>query len=76
MPEVVKEEHYLEIDGVMLYLEEARRRTERAAATLRAGDAEPHLVEALERVREGLSDAARQFRQETFFAVPEPQLSV
>lgn len=72
----VQEAHYLEIDGVMLYLEEARRRTERAAEALRAGNAEPHLVDALERVRDELSESARRFRQGTFFAVPEPQLAL
>ena len=72
----VQEAHYLEIDGVMLYLEEARRRAQRAAGALRGGGAEPHLVEALERVQDELSEAARHFRQETFFAVPESQLAL
>lgn len=70
------ETHYLEIDGVMLYLEEARRRAERASAALRGDGAEEHLVDALERVQEELSEMSRRLRQDTFFAVPDPQLSL
>lgn len=69
------EAHFLEIDAVMLYLEEARRRTERAIATLRETGAEEHLIEALERTLEDLSEDARRLRQGTFFAVPKAQLS-
>lgn len=35
------EEHFAEIDAAMLFIEEARARTERAVAALRAADAEP-----------------------------------
>lgn len=69
------EAQFLEIDAVMLYVEEARRRTERAIAALRKGGAEEHLIEALERTERELSDMARTLRQGTFFAVPSPQLS-
>lgn len=70
------ETHYLEIDGVMLYLEEARRRADRASAILRRDGAEEHLVASLQRVQEELSEMSRTLRQETFFAVPDPQLSL
>ena len=60
----------------MLYIEEARARAERAAEALRREGAEPHLVEALERTRDELSDVARRLRQGTFFAVPKEQLSL
>ena len=43
------EKHFAEIDVAMLYIEEARKRAERAAATLRADGAEQHLIDALER---------------------------
>jgi hypothetical protein len=70
------EKHFAEIDVVMLYIEEARKRAERAAAALRSGGADAHLIEALERSEEELSDVARRLRQGTFFAVPKEQLSL
>ena len=72
----MNEEHYLEIDAVMLYLESARARAERAAKTLRGNDGEEHLVEALEQTQAELSDLARRLRQGTFFAVPSAQLTL
>lgn len=70
------EREYREIDVAMLYIEEARRRTEGGASTLRGMDAEPHLVEAVERAQAELSEVARSFRQGTFFAVPGAQTSL
>lgn len=76
MPDDVNDEaDFLEIHSVMLYLEDARRRTERAIATLRDNGAEEHLIEALERTQDELSEMARRLRQGTFFAVPKAQLS-
>lgn len=72
----MNEQHYLEIDAVMLYLEEARRRAERAAEALRVDDGEEHLVEALEQTQTELSELARRLRQGTFFAVPSAQLTL
>jgi hypothetical protein len=71
----MNEDHFLEIDAVMLYLEHARARTERAAAALRKDAADEHLVEALERTQNELSELARELRQGTFFAVPSAQLT-
>lgn len=70
------EKHFAEIDVAMLYIEEARERSARAAAALRAGGAEAHLIEALERSEAELSDVARRLRQGTLFTVPEEQLSL
>ena len=70
------EEHFAEIDVAMLYIEQARERTERAATALRAEGADAHLIEALERSTSELSDVARRLRQGTFFAVPKEQLSL
>ena len=70
------EKHFAEIDVVMLYVEEARRRAESAAAELRCDGADSYLAEALERSEEELSDVARRLRQGTFFAVPKEQLSI
>lgn len=70
------EQHFAEIDVAMIYIEEARARTERAAAALRSTDADAHLVEALERTQAELSDVARRLRQGTLFAVPKEQLTL
>lgn len=70
------EQHFAEIDVAMLYVEEARARAERAAAVLRKEGAEEHLVEALVKAEEELSDVARRLRQGTLFAVPKEQLSL
>ncbi|MEX2646609.1 MAG: hypothetical protein WD249_10135 [Gaiellaceae bacterium] len=75
-PQEQDEQQYGEIDVVLLYLEDTRRRAERAAADLRAGGAEDFLVEALEQVQEDVSEAARKLRQGTFFAVPKAQLTL
>lgn len=69
------EKQYGEVDVVLLYIEDARRRAERAAAELREGGAEDFLVEALEQVQEELSQTAKKLIQGTFFAVPDAQLS-
>lgn len=70
------EQHFAEIDVAMIYIEEARARTERAASTLRGSGADEHLVEALERTQAELSDVARRLRQGTLFAVPKEQLTL
>ena len=70
------EKHFAEVDVAMLYIEEARKRAERAAAALRAEGADQHLIDALERSEEELSDVARRLRQGTFFAVPKEQLKL
>lgn len=70
------ETHFAEIDAAMLYIEEARARAERGAAALRAGGADPHLVDALTEAQEQLSDVARGLRQGTLFAVPSGQIAL
>ena len=58
---------------VELSIEKSRARAERAAEALKELGAEPHLVDALERVQEELTSAARLLRQGTYFAVPNAQ---
>lgn len=70
------EQHFAEIDVTMMYIEEARARAERAAATLRGNAADEHLIEALERTQAELSDVGRRLRQGTLFAVPKEQLTL
>lgn len=75
-PQERDEQHYGEVDVVLLYIEDARRRAERAAAELRAGGAEDFLVEAMEQVQEELSRSAKKLIQGTFYAVPKTQLTL
>ena len=70
------EKHFAEIDAAMLYIEEARKRAERAAAELRADGADAYLIEAMQRCEVELSDIARRLRQGTFFAAPKEQLGL
>jgi hypothetical protein len=72
----VDEKHFAEVDVAMLYIEEARARAERAADVLRKTGADEHLVEALEKAEDELSDVARRLRQGTLFSVPKEQLSL
>ena len=74
--QTLDEQHFAEIDVAMLYIEEARERTERAAHALRAEGADRHLIEALERSESELSEVARRLRQGTLFAVPKEQLEL
>lgn len=71
-----QEQHFAEVDVAMLYIEEARSRTERAAEVLRRTGADRHLVEALAKAEDDLSEVARRLRQGTLFAVPKEQLSL
>jgi len=75
-PVPVDEAHFAEIDATMLYIEEARARTERAVAALRRGGGEQHLIDALEETQRQLSDVARDLRQGTLFAVPSGQTTL
>ena len=70
------EQHYGEIDVVLLQLDALARRIERATAELRAGGAEDFLVEALEQAREELGETSKRLTQRTFFAVPKAQLTI
>lgn len=74
--QALDERQYGEVDVVLLYIEDARRRAEQAAAELRAGGAEDFLVEAMERAHEQLSETAKLLTQGTFFAVPKQQLTL
>ena len=73
MSEKRSEDSFEQVAIVELALEKSRARTERAAKALRGLDAEPHLVEAVERTQEEISATARRLRQGTYFAVPDPQ---
>ena len=74
--QALDEQAFEQIDVAMLYIEQARERTERATAEMRKLGADAHLIEAMERAQEELSDVARRLRQGTFFAVPKEQLTL
>jgi len=74
--QALDEKNYGEVDVVLLYIEDARRRTEAACAALRDGGAEDFLLEAMERTQEQLSATAKLLTQGTFFAVPKQQLTL
>lgn len=69
------EESFRKIESTMLYLEEARARAERAAKEMREMGAEPHLIDATERLRDDLAEQARFYRHRTYFATPKAQTS-
>ena len=70
------EGHFAEIEKTLLYISDARRRAGRAARTIAKDGAEPHLVEALEEAERDLEALGRLLMQRTYFAVPDPQLSL
>jgi hypothetical protein len=74
--QALDEKNYGEVDVVLLYIEDARRRTERAVADLREAGAEDFLVEAMEQAQEELANTAKKLIQGTFFAVPKAQLTL
>lgn len=74
--QALDEKNYGEVDVVLLYIEDARRRAHEAADALRKGGAEDFLVEALDQAHEQLSATAKLLTQGTFFAVPKQQLTL
>jgi hypothetical protein len=72
----VNETHFAEIEKVLLYISEARRRAEKTAKTIGKDGAEVHLVEALEEAERDLEILGRTLMQRTYFAVPKEQLTL
>lgn len=75
-PGQLDEAHFAEIEKALLYISEARQRAERAARTIAKDGAETHLVEALEEAERELEALGRRLMQRTYFAVPDPQLTI
>jgi len=73
MTQLRQEECLEQVAMVELSIEKSRARAERAAEALKDLGAESHLIDALERVQEELTSAARLLRQGTYFAVPSAQ---
>jgi hypothetical protein len=72
----MNEAHFKEIEKTLLFISEARKRAERAAANIESDGAEPHLVAALKQAERELEELGRWLMQQTYFAVPNDQLSI
>ena len=72
----MNEQHFAEIEVVLLYVSEARERAERIARKLRKDGADEHLVEALQQAEEELERLGRTLMQRTYFAVPKERLTL
>jgi len=72
----VNEEHFKEIEKVLLYVSEARRKAEAVADGLERDSAEAHLVAALREAETELAGLHRKLMQGTYWAVPKQQLSL
>lgn len=72
----MNEVHFAEIEKTLLYVSEARKRAKNAIKELRRGNAEPHLVAALEDSERELEALGRLLMQKTYFAVPKDQLTL
>jgi hypothetical protein len=72
----MNEAHFREIEKTLLFISEARKRAERAAANIESDSAEPHLVEALRQAERELEELGRFLMQQTYFAVPNDPLTI
>lgn len=70
------EDHFREIEKVLLYVSDARRRAHDVADGLKKDQAEPHLVEAVRDAERDLGELHRRLMQGTYWAVPKEQLSL
>lgn len=72
----MNEAHFREIEKVLLYVSEARRKAESVAEAIARDGAQPHLVEALREAERELAQMHRRLMQGTYWAVPKQQLSL
>lgn len=71
------EDHFYEIESVLLYIAEARQRAAKACESLRKQGAEPHLIAAAETAEAAMRAEHRRLVQATHFATPgQNQLAV
>jgi hypothetical protein len=72
----VNEAHFREIEKVLLYISEARKRAAIVADAIERDGADAHLVEALRSAEQELADLHRRLMQGTYWAVPKQQMSL
>ena len=70
------EAHFAEIEKTLLFISEARKRAQKASKELRGTEGSDHLVAALEEAERELELLGRRLMHQTYFAVPEEQLSI
>lgn len=68
--DALDEQHFGEIETVLLYISDARRRAARAGEALTRAGAPPHLIDAVKQSEASLADDHRVLMQGTHFAVP------
>jgi hypothetical protein len=67
------EAHQSEVEKVLLYISEARERTERARLALEKQGAQPHLIAALRDTEEELRKEHRRLLQRSLYTVPDQE---
>ncbi len=72
----MNEAHFGEVEKTLLFISDARERADKAAAVLSADGADAHLVEALRSAEAELAALHRTLMQQTYFAVPDAQISL
>ena len=72
----MNEDHFREIEKVLLYVSEARKRAATVADAIARGGAEPHLAEALNSAEQELADLHRRLMQGTYWAVPKQPMTL
>lgn len=72
----MNEAHFREIEKVLLYVSEARRKAGRVAEAIERDGAEPHLVAALRDAERDLAELHRRPMHGTYWAVPKEQLAL
>jgi hypothetical protein len=72
----MNEHHFREVEVVLLYLTDARRRASKAARTLSRAGGSPRAVEAAREAEQELDRISLRLMQRTYFAVPREQLTL
>lgn len=72
----MNEAHFAQIEKTLLYISEARERAERTITELEKSNAEAHLIEAVRTAETDLAGLHKRLMQQTYFAVPKPQMSL
>jgi hypothetical protein len=68
-----EEEHFREVEGAMLYLEDAARRIGETAKELKGDGAEAYLVEALEAAAEAAREDHAQLMKSVYWRAPSSE---
>lgn len=72
----MNEAHFAEVEKTLLFISDARERAAKAVTALERDSAESHLIDALRAAERDLAGLHRTLMQQTYFAVPEAQISL